>query len=116
MYIGEICRVFSGQLLVDSDWYVINGDWVLEKKGDVFLHPLTKKPIDIRLLGYIDYDGDYNKTLIRFENGEGTHISDLAARLSKNQINNITEKEIPMVEFCKKQYYGIDCSCTKCER
>jgi hypothetical protein len=61
-------------LLVDYDSWVVNGHWYLEKKDDVFLHPLTKKPIDVRLVGYIDYDGDYNSTLERFKNGEGKHL------------------------------------------
>lgn len=86
-------------LLVDSNFWVINGEWYLEKKGDIFLHPLTKDPIDVRLAGYIDYDGDYNTTLIRFQNGEGQHLSDT-----------------PVVELCKKKYYGIECSCFKCKR
>lgn len=90
-------------LLVDSTLWVINGEWQLKKKGDVFLHPLTSEPINIILVGNIDYDGDYNNTLSRFRNGEGQHfeIEDIAP---------IT------LNFCKKQYYGIDCSCHKCEK
>lgn len=92
-------------LLVTSSLWVINGDWQLTKAGDVFLHPLTGGPIDIKLLGYIEYDGDYSSTLTRFANGEGRRVT-----------AEVEPKTEPVFELCKKQYYGIDCSCTKCKR
>lgn len=94
-------------LLVDHDLWVINGAWQLEKKDGVFLHPLTKNPIDVSFVGYIDYDGDYNTTLNRFQNGEGQHLSDKTA---------VTIIDTPIAELCKKKYYGIECSCFKCKR
>ena len=90
-------------LLVDANLWVINGEWQLKKKGDVFLHPLTGEPIDIVLAGYIDYDGDYNSTLSRFRDGEGKHLD-----------SKVEDVVLVDLEFCKKQYYGIDCSCHKC--
>lgn len=108
----KICKVFGNKhkdnlLLVDNSWMVINGEWFLEKENNVFINPLTREPIDICLMGYIDYDGDYNRTLMRFENGEGTHLSDEAVEPVAEPIVN---------EICKKQYYGIACSCFKCKR
>jgi hypothetical protein len=96
----KICQVFCGKhkdnvLLVDSSWWVINGEWQLEKKDNVFLHPLTKEPIEIHLLGYIDYDGDYNNTLMRFENGEGRHLPDeTAPPVIKEIVNEICKNNI----------------------
>jgi hypothetical protein len=108
---GNLCSVYCDRndrenlLLVDHDMLVINGDWYLEKIDGVFVAPLTKNPINIILLGSIIYDGDYNRTLIRFQNGEGTHISEEQPIIEK-----------PINELCKKQYYGIACYCFKCKR
>lgn len=90
-------------LLTTNTLWVINGDWQLEKIDGVFVHPLTKGFIDLHLVGYIDYDGDYNRTLLRFQDGEGTHLPE------ENEL--VT----PVNEFCKKTYYGIECSCSKCK-
>lgn len=85
-------------LLVSSSFWVINGEWQISRANGLFFVEVTGQQIDIKLLGHIDYDGDYNSTLERFRSGEGQHISE--------------EKTIP--ELCKRKYYGIDCSCSKC--
>lgn len=95
-------------LLVDDLW-VINGEWQIEKRDGQFycVSPKSTFRIDIQLLGSISYDGDYNSTLERFRNGEGFHVS---------------AREEPLVEIakepelCKRKYYGIDCSCSKCNK
>lgn len=91
-------------LLVDGSLWVINGEWQIEKKDGVFycVGPKSTYPIDIFLAGYIDYDGDYNSTLNRFLNGEGKRIS---------AKEHLAEQA---TELCKKKYYGIECSCSKC--
>jgi len=94
---------YESLLLVDGDW-VVNGEWRLENKDGVFLHPLDKTPIDVKLLGHIDYDGDYNNTLARFRNGEGQHIKD----------EPVSPPVAKAPEMCKRKYYGIDCDCSKC--
>lgn len=97
-------------LLVNENLWVINGDWQIEKRDGKFycVAPHGTFEIDIHLAGYIDYDGDYNSTLNRFRDGEGTRI-----------LQGVSEPE-PVVEvvheFCKKKYYGIDCFCSKCKR
>lgn len=94
----------SSLLLVTNDLWVINGNWQIEKKNEVFycISPHGTFAIDIYLAGYIDYNGDYNDSLARFQNGEGEHY-------------NISIEK-PIAELCKKQYYGIDCSCSKCNK
>lgn len=104
------CAVYSSKngnslLLVTGSLWVVNGEWQLEEKDGVFycVGPSSTNPIDIYLAGYIDYDGDYNSSLTRFQNGEGEHL-------------NAKEEPPPIVpEFCKKKYYGIECSCSKCK-
>jgi len=97
---------FKSLLLVDEGMWVINGSWQIEKKNEIFycVAPHDTFPIDIRLLGYIDYDGSYNSTLRRFENGEGMHLSAEAK----------PAVEVVESELCKRKYYGIECSCSKC--
>lgn len=99
---------YDSLLLVNSSFWVINGDWQLEKENGVFIHPLNKTPLNIKLLGYIDYDGDYNSTLERFRRGEGKHIAD--------EVQLVIPAAAPTPELCKRKYYGIECSCSKCKR
>ena len=103
---------YSQMLLVTDSFWVVNGDWQFEKENGVFLHPMNKTPIDLKLLGHIDYDGDYNSTLYRFSNGEGQHI--------KNEVKPVVIVEavaVPEPELCKKKYYGLtDCTCSKCRK
>lgn len=97
-------------LLVDASLVVINGEWQLEKIDGGFAVSFTKERINIRLLGHIIYDGNYNRTLRRFQNGEGIHLPDEASQIVQPVIEEIVN------EICKKKYYGIDCSCIKCKR
>ena len=94
-------------LLVDGDFWVINGAWQIERKDGKFfcVSPKSTFPIDIHLAGYISYDGDYNTTLERFRNGEGKRIE---------AVQEVVKEVVP--ELCKKKYYGIECSCSKCKR
>jgi hypothetical protein len=94
-------RDYDSLLLVNSNLWVINGEWQIEKRNGLFFCQETNQQIDIKLLGYIDYDGDYNSTLERFRNGEGQHTSATV---------------VAEPEMCKKKYYGIECSCSKCKR
>lgn len=94
-------------LLVNNDMWVVNGDWKLLLKADGFycVSPKSVDRIDIHLAGYIDYDGDYNSTLNRFRAGEGHHI-----------LHGVTAPVPEVVpELCKRKYYGIECSCSKCK-
>jgi len=96
-------------LLVDGNLWVINGEWQIEKKDNKFycVSPKSTFIIDIHLACYIDYDGDYNSTLNRFQAGEGVHLQQEA-----------NESELIVVlspELCKKKYYGIECFCSKCK-
>ncbi len=93
-------RDYDSLLLVTDSMWVINGEWQIEKRNGDFYCLETNQRLDIKLLGYIDYDGDYNSTLQRFRDGEGQHTSAAVAE----------------PEFCKKKYYGIECSCSKCKR
>jgi hypothetical protein len=93
-------------LLVNSHFWVINGEWQISRANGLFFVEATGQQINIKLLGYIDYDGDYNSTLERFRSGEGQHTS---------------APEVPVAavqepEICKRKYYGIECSCSKCKR
>lgn len=96
-------------LLVNDDLWVINGEWQIKKTDGKFycLSPDGAHQIDIHLAGYIDWDGhDYNDTLNRFRNGEGTRI-----------LHGITEPVVEVApELCKRKYYGIECFCSKCKR
>lgn len=87
-------------LLVTDSFWVINGEWQISRANGLFFVEATGQQIDIKLLGHIDYDGDYNSTLNRFRDGEGEHISQTPT----------------MPELCKRKYYGIECSCSKCKR
>lgn len=93
-------------LLVNENLWVINGEWQIEKKDGKFycVAPSSTYQIDIHLVGHIDYDGDYNSTLERFRNGEGTHTS--------VELQPVAQAP----ELCKRKYYGIECSCSKCKR
>lgn len=112
----NLCSVYCAHndedhlLLVDHALVVINGEWQLRKTDDGFMVSFTKQRINIRLLGHIIYDGDYNRTLRRFRNGEGKHFSDEPAQIVQPVIEEIVN------EICKKKYYGIACSCAKCKR
>lgn len=88
-------------LLVNSSFWVINGEWQISRANGLFFVEATGQQINIKLLGHIDYDGDYNSTLERFRSGEGIHTS---AEIKAEP------------ELCKKKYYGIECSCSKCKR
>lgn len=101
-------------LLVNENLWVINGEWQIKKVDGLFycMSPGGAHLIDIHLIGTIDYDGDYNSTLERFRSGEGT-------RILKGVPEPVIEVK-PVVEvvpeLCKRKYYGIECSCSKCIR
>jgi hypothetical protein len=99
----------SSLLLVNDNLWVINGEWQIIKKDNVFycVSPKSTFIIDIHLAGYIEYDGCYNSTLDRFRNGEGEHFS-----IKETPV--IESVQVP--ELCKKKYYGIECFCSKCKR
>jgi len=98
-------------LLVDHEFWVINGDWQIKREDGKFfcVAPHATFQIDIHLAGYIDYDGDYNSTLERFRNGEGKHLNAIQEPI-------VEVISSPTSEFCKKKYYGIECDCSKCKR
>lgn len=94
-------------LLVNSSFWVINGEWQISRSNGLFFVEVTGQQIDIKLLGHIDYDGNYNSTLERFRAGEGQHIS--------TEEKPVVETVQPS-ELCKRKYYGIECSCSKCNK
>jgi hypothetical protein len=94
-------------LLVNSSFWVINGEWQLLLANGLFFVEATGQQINIKLLGHIDYDGDYNSTLERFRSGEGQHTS-----AEEKPVVEMTQSP----ELCKRKYYGIECSCSKCNK
>jgi hypothetical protein len=97
---------YNSLLLVTDSFWVVNGEWQISRANGLFFVEFTGQQIDIKLLGHISYDGDYNSTLERFRNGEGEHISEEKAIV----------EIVVQPEMCKKKYYGIDCACSKCKR
>lgn len=102
-------------LLVNENLWVINGAWQIIKRDGIFycMSPNSTNPIDIHLAGYIEYDGCYNSTLSRFQNGKGEHISTIETPII--EIAPVIDA-VQAPELCKKKYYGIECFCSKCKR
>lgn len=118
------CAVYSSKsgdslLLVDDNLWVINGLWQIIKENNIFycLSPRGTYPIDIHLVGYIEYDGCYNSALSRFRNGEGEHLSIKETPVIESvEIQVQIPESVRAPELCKKKYYGIECFCSKCKR
>jgi len=58
----------KGDLLIDEDGLVINGLWKAktDKENNTIFVEYTQKTHEAYFLGTVDYTGDYNETLDRF--------------------------------------------------